>query len=468
MRQRRVLAGLGLALALLAPGTASAQEAQEAPASPAPVSLDQLLERVRAGWRRERADNQKREAGFLARKQEQQRLLSEATAERERLEKRSEELETRFQQGELEVAKLEAQLGERLGDLGELFGVVRQVAGDTRAHVEASLVSAQFPDREAAIAELSESRRLPSISQLEELWHQLLLEAGESGKVVRFEAPVIEPDGSESTREVVRVGVFNAVSGGRYLAWNEKLGRLSVIARQPPGRYRSTVDDLEAATEGPVRFAVDPSRGAILSMLVETPNLRERIGFGGGIGYAILVLGGLTVVFALFRLVAVLVASRRVADQKRAAENGDGQPDPGNPLGRVISVFDANRSTDTETLELKLDEAVLRESSKLERGLWLIKVMSVLAPLGGLLGTVTGMIQTFQAITQFGTGDPKLMAGGISEALVTTMLGLFVAIPLVLLHSWVASLTRGVTDVLDEQSAGLVARQAEARSGDSG
>ena len=74
-------------------------------------------------------------------------------------------------------------------------------------------------------------------------------------------------------------------------------------------------------------------------------------------------------------------------------------------------------------------------------------------------GTVTGMIRTFQSITLFGAGDPRMMAGGISEALVTTMLGLVTAIPLVLMHAALANNTKKIVDTLDEQSAGLIAQQ---------
>jgi len=95
--------------------------------------------------------------------------------------------------------------------------------------------------------------------------------------------------------------------------------------------------------------------------------------------------------------------------------------------------------------------------------LMFLKIIAVVAPLLGLLGTVTGMIITFQAITLFGTGDPKLMAGGISTALVTTVQGLCVAIPTVLLHTLVASRARRLNQILEEQAAGMVAVQSERR-----
>jgi biopolymer transport protein ExbB len=346
-----------------------------------------------------------------------------------------------------------------MGTLGELFGVVRQVAGDTRGNVESSLVSAQIGGRTEFLEELGKSKALPAIADLEHLWYELLREMTEQGKVVRFTAPVLNLDGDAEEREVIRAGVFSAVSGGRYVLWEidaAGVGKLRDLNKQPPARYLNTVAGFENAESGMARLAVDPSRGSLLSLLIETPSNIERIQQGKAVGYVIITLGIIAGVLGIIRWLVMSVVSRQVAAQRKTTT-----PNKGNPLGRVLSVYADNRDADAETLELRLDEAVMRETARLERFLWLVKVVSVVAPLLGLLGTVTGMIQTFQAITLFGAGDPKMMAGGISQALVTTMLGLTVAIPLVLLHALVANSTKHIVDVLDEQSAGLIATQAE-------
>ncbi|GIS26894.1 MAG: hypothetical protein CM15mP127_12670 [Gammaproteobacteria bacterium] len=128
-----------------------------------------------------------------------------------------------------------------------------------------------------------------------------------------------------------------------------------------------------------------------------------------------------------------------IAVRKQASAS---EPNSNNPLGRVLQVGRENLSKDIETLELKLAEAIMAERPSIEKGINVVKIISVVAPLAGLLGTVTGMIVTFQQITLFGTGDPKIMAGDI-EALVTTVLGLVVAIPTTLLHSFSSSSARG-------------------------
>lgn len=458
-----------LAAAIIAPSATDAwaqDEPEAAPAAETPIappepqpkatSLSDLLKRVQQGWNAEREENQQREVRFKQQRDEQQRLLEEAKATRTAEENRSEALESQFEANETTLTQFEETLRERLGALGELFGVVRQVAGDTRSQVETSLVSAQITGREPFLEELGKSKRLPSIESLEKLWYTLHQEMTELGNVTRFPATVVNADGDETESEVIRVGAFNAISNGKYLIWEN--GKLQELPRQPAGTYLDTLPAFEKATSGMVRLAIDPSRGSILKVLIQTPGVRERIEQGGVVGYAIIVLGLLAGALALLRWLIVSIAGRKVAAQKKSDR---AQAD--NPLGRVLGIYEANRTADVETLELKLDEGIMHESTRLESLLWVVKVVSVVAPLMGLLGTVTGMIRTFQAITLFGTGDPKMMASGISEALVTTMLGLFVAIPLLLLHALVANTSKGVVEVLEEQAAGLIARRAEQR-----
>jgi biopolymer transport protein ExbB len=432
--------------------------AQEATNQTPAKSLDQLLDLVREGWGEERAENRTRESRFKSEKQQQSSLLQDAKGQLVHEEGRSQQLEQRFEQNDAELAKLEVTLQERLGTLGELFGVVRQVAGETRQQLETSLVSAQLGPRNQFLADLGKSKALPSIDALRTLWFEMQREMTEQGKIVRFRAPVLTNDGREELRDVTRAGVFSAVSEGAYLVWEDESETfmLRELASQPEARYLNTVAAFESATSGMAALAVDPARGSLLELLIETPDPRERVEQGGYVGFVIIGLGVLGALVGIGRWLRVVLTARQVKGQLAG-----GGADDGNPLGRILGVFEENREVGIETLELKLDEAVLRESARLERFQWFVKVVSVVAPLLGLLGTVTGMIRTFQLITLFGTGDPRMMAGGISEALVTTMLGLIVAIPMVLLHALLVSSTKSVIDVLDEQSAGLIAMRSE-------
>ncbi|MEO1228446.1 MAG: MotA/TolQ/ExbB proton channel family protein [Myxococcota bacterium] len=437
-----------LAVSLLSfSGAALAQDAK---------SLDDLLKQVKAGYSNQKAELAKREKAFRADKAQQARLLKEAQAQLAAAEKKSTELEERFQENERKLAELEETLRSRLGTMGELFGVVRQVAGDTAEQVRSSLTSADNPGREPKLRELAAAESLPNIPQLEHLWYTLQQEMTESGKVVRFQADVIDAEGNKVQREVVRVGGFNVVSEDGYLQYLPDVGAMSVLARQPPDRYLSTVDNVMSAKDGQVRFATDPSRGAILGLLVETPTIEERLALGGAVGYIILGLGAFALLVGLARFVALFLADMKMRAQLRST-----QANTNNPLGRVLKVYEDNRNLNVEDLERKLDEVIVRESGRVEQFIWIVKVVAGAAPLLGLLGTVTGMIRTFQAITLFGTGDPKLMAGGISEALVTTMLGLVVAVPLVIVHAILTNSSKRLVDIIEEQAAGVVARRAE-------
>jgi biopolymer transport protein ExbB len=444
--------------------SADGATAEAAPAplpKPQPLSLDELLEMVRLGFASEREENRQRERDFLARKEDQAQLLSEAEAVLAREEALSQQLEDQYNAYETEIGTREEQLTERVGALGELFGVVRQVSTDFSGQVWDSLISSQLGDRKELLDRLGRSKELPTTADLERLWFELQREITEQGKVVRYQAQVLTEGGDIEEREVIRAGPFSAFTDGRYLMWETREQQLRELTRQPPSQYLGTVDDFEETESGYAMLAVDPSRGSLLSALTDTPNWTERIHQGGYVGYAIIVLGLLALVLGVWRWVVIGIASRRVTEQQKHLDH----PKPDNPLGRVLTVYQQNRGVDPETLELKLDEVVMRESSQIERFLWLVKTVSVVAPLMGLLGTVTGMIQTFQAITLFGAGDPKMMAGGISEALVTTMLGLITAIPLVLLHATLANSARRINDILEEQSTGFVAIESEGQHG---
>ncbi len=430
-----------------------------------PRSLDQLLEFVKQGQVTEAKENRAREQAFARDKANQAAELQKAEAERARQEQLSTELEDKFEENELLVSAKQSQLKEKLGTLAELFGHLTSTAGDLASTLEFSLTSAQYPGREVfledLIAKMSGSDKLPSIEEIERVWYELNREMVETGRVVSFQTEVAKPNGDKLQQKVVRVGAFNVVSeDGMYLQYVPSKGSLEELARQPSGPYIGWAKELAASTEGLHRFGIDPtgpSGGSFLAALINSPNLEERWHQGGYIGYAITALGIFGFILAFIRMGYLAVVSTKVSAQlknDKANEN--------NPLGRVLKIHEDNPSMDTETLELKLSEGILRETPKLESGLTLLKIISAIAPLMGLLGTVTGMIVTFQAITIFGAGDPKAMAGGISGALVTTVLGLLVAIPTVLLHTIVNGRAQRIIHVLNEQTTGIIAEHTEA------
>ena len=419
-------------------------------------TMEQLLDSVRLDGRQTGAINDRREQKFLDARDQQQALLDRAMARLDREEQRSVRLQNEFEANEKILEDIGETLRIRLGNFGELFGVMRQVAGEIIATVRNSIVSLQYPNRESTIIGLVESTGVPSIEQMSKLTVVMLEEMTQAGRVDRFQKQVVLPGGSTADAEIVRVGVFNAITEDFFLKFIPDTTSLQVLARQPAKRYRSMAGDLFDLEKGYTTMAVDPSRGQILGLLIQAPGLWERIRQGGLVGYFIIFIGLLGAVLSVWRL-RILRGEGRAINLQLVTD----KISTDNPLGRILSVYDDNETIDPESLELKIDEAILREVPQLEKYHSIVKVFAAIAPLLGLLGTVVGMIVTFQALTLFGTGDPKLMAGGISQALVTTMLGLIVAIPLVFLHSILTSWSGTLIEILEEQSAGLIARHAE-------
>jgi biopolymer transport protein ExbB len=451
---KRITTIIAAGLLVFGAGTVQAQDDAR--------SMQQLLELIQQGQARDSQEARQREADFARRKNEQQNLLNQARGERNRQERESERLEQLFEDQQAQIVAARAALDERLGALKELFGVLQTVSGDAQGRFANSLTNVQFPDRGQFLVELGSkmagANSLASIEDIERLWFELQRQISETGKVARFEHTVTLANGEETAMTVARVGAFNLTGPVGYLQYDPSTKRVSELQRQPEqSRYTNSARELVAAQESAVTFGLDVTRGGILALLVESPTIKDRINQGGIVGYCIIGLGIIGLLIAIVRFIGLSNDSRKVAAQlKRDSASTD------NPLGRVMAAYESNKDADTETIELKLSEAALKEMPGLTKGLLFIKVISVVAPLMGLLGTVTGMIKTFQVITLYGAGDPKMMAGGISQALMTTVLGLVVAIPMVLLHTIVSGQSRKVINILQSQSAGLVAQHSEA------
>lgn len=433
-------------------------------ASPLAVAqtLDELARIVREAAGAETKINQEREAEFVRDRNNQQSLLAKAREELVAENTRSDRLRDEYDENERALAELETTLSERMGNLGELFGVVRQSSGDVQAALDDSMVTAQMPGRTEFLSGLAQRRELPTVPELRQLWSAMVTEIAESGKVVKFVAPVERTGGQKQEVEIVRVGVFNATTDGQFLDWDSGKSRENLIelARQPADRYAGLARDLQGAAAGEVTpMAIDFTRGQILRAVVQSKTVMERFREDSGlVGFVAVGVGILGAILCIWKAYSLYAMGGRISRQLKSDV-----ADKKNPLGRVLAVYSDNPNTDIETLELKLDEAILRETAPIENGLSFIKVLYVVAPLLGLLGTVVGMIETFQMITLFGTGDPRMMSGGISMALVTTVEGLVVAIPLTIMHSFLQGKAKSLIQTLEEQSAGIIARVAERR-----
>jgi len=421
-----------------------------------PATLDDLVRQVQEERISEKKDIIEREEKFRQAHDQQQQLLEEAQAKLAAAQKRGDDLRAQYEQNQSALEQQGNTLTERMGSLAALHDIVTQLANDIDAVIDNSLVTAQIPERDKFLDRISASKALPAIDDLEQLWRLALGEMAESGKIVTYTAKVIDNTGTEVEQTVTRVGVFNAVSNGRFLYYNPENNRLQEPARQPSGKYQAMAKDLEEGQGGITGFPVDPTRGILLTLLIQSPDLKARIQQAGVIGYFILALGLLALGISGERFIRLTGIQREVNRQRTQTVVF-----PDNPLGRLRQVERDSPHADAETLGLKLDQTIMKEIPKLRRHLPMLAVFATAAPLLGLLGTVAGMIETFQSMTLFGAGDPKIVSGGISLALVATELGLLVAIPILLLHGWLHGLSNQIIHVLEEEIAAIVARREE-------
>ena len=432
-------------------------------------SLDALLQEVRDVRADEISAFQQRSAEFNgAAPAEQQKLLADAQARRDALAVTSTTLSDQFSQNELQISEFRKQLREKAAALGlsEVFGISRQVAGDTASVLRQSIISSQFPaqagelDRDDFLREYASSQTTPTPAELERVWFELQREMTASGQVAKYTASVVQPAGESVDSEVIRIGPFTATSNGQFLSYLPSLKTLNLFPRQPPAEFGEYVRNLESTNSGYVQAVVDSARGVLLALYIERPTLAQRIELGEEIGYIIIVVGlAATLAFLgqLLYLIFVRVSvNRQLKNLTKLTRD--------NPLGRVLLAFKGDPNLieqDADIAELRISEAVLREVPKLERFQSFLRLSVAAGPLLGLIGTVVGMIITFQSITESGSSDPKLMATGIGQAMIATVLGLGIAIPLLFANAVLNSLSKSISQILDEQAVGMLAESIE-------
>ena len=416
-----------------------------------PSDIDKLLDLVEENTLLRSKSNQERLDQFIKNRNQQQKLLNDARWLLKLEKDREQKLTKNFEDNDAKLSDLEEQLNLKIGTLGETFGVVRQISGDAKSTYSQSLTNLQFPSRIDFLADLAERKALPSVPELEKLWFTLLNEIYESGKVVSFDSPVLDTSGEAENQKVLRIGQFNAISSKKYLRFIPEQQVLEYLESNPPSTRSSVRAISKLESDGYAEFAIDPTRGSLLSLILQNPGFFERINQGGFVGYLILLilLLGLTMSGLRFKF---------LRDEKISidSELSSGDLKSGSPLYEINEII-SDSSLDQEKLENKIEAVLSNVEPVYEKNLSTVKLLAAVAPLLGLLGTVIGMIETFQAITLFGTGDPKLMADGISQALVTTMLGLITAVPLLFMHNQLDTRSREIIQIIEEQAIGRIA-----------
>lgn len=462
MKLRSIMFAAALGAVAVVPGlTLAADAAPAATAStPTATSLDQLLNQVRTMDVRDARDNAAREARFKANADQQGAMLKDAEAEKAALNAQSAALVKEFEENDKQIAKLQADRDAKAGNLGEMFGVLRQAAGDFASETRNSSLTVEFPDRIALIDRLAQTKSMPPMEDLQRFWFEQQREMTESGKIKEINAPVIGLDGVKTTQKVTLVGPFVVFSDGKFLQYATGAEAYSLPVKQPPSSFRSTAKKFVSADPGYSSMVVDPTRGVILSLYAQRPTVFDRIHMGGWVGYLIIMVGVIGMALAIYQFVYLTKTTAKVnaqlADLSRMNDD--------NPLGRVLLAFKGKNvpeGEEAEVVELRISEAVMRELPAIQRIQPFLKLAVAAGPLMGLVGTVIGMIETFQVITESGSGDPKLMAAGIGTAMIATVLGLSIAIPLLFINSALQSRSKRIVQILDEQATGLLAEIME-------
>ncbi len=451
----------GLSVPAFAQVTASA-------ANP-PSSLQDLLKQVQEVRQGVDATYKQRVDDYnAAPADKQQSMMKEAQSRHDELAAASKKLSDTYNANDTKIASLNSDLSKKADQLGltSLFGLARQVANDVSATLQQSLVNTQIrqapgePTRVEFLRDFASQRAMPTPNQLERLWIEIQREMTGQGQVARYKAPVVQPGGQAVESDVIRIGPFTASSNDRFLTYVPALNELTVLPRQLPSEFMSILANFQNTKTGYARAVVDSTRGTLMSLYVERPTWLQRIQLGQSVGYVIIAVGIAGALAFLFQLIKLVMVRLAVSRQLKNLDN----PSRNNPLGRVLLAFRGDPHSieeDAEVAELRISEAVLREVPKLERFQAFLRLAVAAGPLLGLIGTVIGMILTFQAITESGSSDPRMMATGIGQAMIATVLGLGVAIPLLFANALLTSLSRGVVQVLDEQSAGILAESIE-------
>ena len=442
------LKSLSLVAALTAASAATA-------AAPSATSLDQLLDQVRNASQQNAAVNQQREQEFKAKYDQQAQILATAQQVLQNEQARNATLQASYDKNVATLNDLVSKLRSSEGDFSQVVDNARQVASDFKTTLDSSLVSAQYPGRGVFLAKLAESRNLPSLEDIRKLWFLMQQEMTEEGKVTKFAATITHEDGAQEKVNVVRVGEFAAVNGNSFLRYVPETGALVQPDRQPGGHFRGLAGDLSAAGSGTLPMAVDPTGGELLRTLVNQPSTMEQVAQGHTVGWIILVFGLAGLLIIVERGLYLLSMGNKIKVQMSSSK-----PDLNNPLGRILTTFNESKSDDTETLGLRLDETLMRERPVIEARLGLLRVLALVAVLLGLLGTIVGVMNTFQTMNLFGSGA-ALVANGIAAALVPLWLGLLVATTLLFFHGLLTARSEALVHTLEEQSAGILAARAE-------
>ena len=390
------------------------------------------------------ADDQKRINKFLDLIDEREDMLAKAKNDLRLENERNARLEKEFEENEKVLAELEERLQIKIGVLGELFGVARQFAGELLSSSESAYTFTEFPQRGDKLKEIGKIQ-VHSIEELEVLWLEYFNEIVASGEVKEFKSKIINSKGDSFEDNIVRYGLFSASYKSEFIKPINELNGFELLQRQPEKSILRNLKRHQRSDEYKTA-SIDPTRGFLLSLYLDKAGWIERIAQGKSVGFIIILIGIIGVAFSSYKIYFLNESKKILEDSNQT-----------NVIQDMID--NIKKAKSYQSKENIIDELISNYSSKLDWGVSWIKFVAAVAPLLGLLGTVIGMIETFQAITLFGTGDPKQMAGGISQALITTMLGLMVAAPLLGFYTYISDRVNTLVQIVEEKGSYLLSKE---------
>ena len=390
------------------------------------------------------ADDQKRINKFLDLIDEREGMLAKAKNDLRLENERNARLEKEFEENEKVLAELEERLQIKIGVLGELFGVARQFAGELLSSSESAYTFTEFPERGDKLKEIGKIQ-VHSIEELEALWLEYFNEIVASGEVKEFKSKIINSKGDSFEDNIVRYGLFSASYKSEFIKPINELNGFELLQRQPEKSILRNLKRHQRSDEYKTA-SIDPTRGFLLSLYLDKAGWIERIAQGKSVGFIIILIGIIGVAFSSYKIYFLNESKKILEDSNQT-----------NVIQDMID--NIKKAKSYQSKENIIDELISNYSSKLDWGVSWIKFVAAVAPLLGLLGTVIGMIETFQAITLFGTGDPKQMAGGISQALITTMLGLMVAAPLLGFYTYISDRVNTLVQIVEEKGSYLLSKE---------
>ncbi len=416
---------------------------------------------------RQEAEKSKKE--ILANKKALLQAIDALKANKKKLTAQNQQYSQKIDQLAVEREKLTQTLRQADAASRELAGFIKIAAGDLGGLLDQSQQSAFAVDRQAALLPLKNQTRFPGMDDIRTMIDLYFDEIQRSGEVRLVQGPMVDRGGRDVSGDILVLGNFTAAyrTGKEtgFLIYSDKSHRLFALSKLPSARIMKNITRYMAGESEAV--FMDVSRGSALRQLTHRLSLLDQVKNGGPIVWPILGIGLLSLLIVIERLFSLTRKSMNAdalmkkillpASNRNWAACGEiCAPYPHKAIANVLMQGTRAACTTREDMENVMQEAILREIPSLERFLSTLGMLAGIAPLLGLLGTVTGMINTFHVITYFGTGDPRMMSGGISEALVTTMLGLAVAIPIMLCHTFLSRRVETLIGQMEEKSVTFI------------